>query len=161
MAWDGFAADHPYVDALGQSIILTGHQMFVAMACNLQNVEESIQNEPPASTAVPDVSTTTLTPDISSGIVVTWTVGLGSDFVTVSFSKIRGPGRSYNKTFWQPASTLGYALANTGTKTVTTAVYAAEFGTPTVGKKLFAKVTPINQYGFAGTPAILQGLWVA
>ena len=43
-AWAAYAAGHPYVDSLGQSIVLTGHAIFVAIGSNLQNVGSVIAN---------------------------------------------------------------------------------------------------------------------
>lgn len=159
-AWDGFAADHPYVDSLGQSVILTGHQMYVALGANLLNVGESLPATPPASTALPDISATTVTPDISTGITIAGFSGAGTDFVVVSFSKQISPGRSYNKTFWQPGA-AAVSGADGTPLVVATATYASEFGTPVAGKKLFTRVIGVNQYGFASAPQIIQAVWVA
>lgn len=160
-AWNGFATEHPVHDSLGQSFVLTGHQMFVAVGTNLQNVGQGLPTVPPASTALPDVASATLECDVTDGISIDSYSGSADDFIAVGLSRQISPGRSFNKTFWQPAAGEGYEAAGTQPKIIATAIYAAEFGTPVAGMKLMVRITPVNQYGFAGAPVILQALWTA
>ncbi len=51
-AWIAYANSHPITDALGQSITLTGHQMFVAVATQLANVGAAAPTIPPVSSVV-------------------------------------------------------------------------------------------------------------
>ena len=150
-AWAAFAAGHPYTDRLGQSIVLTGHAMFVAINANLQNVAQAITTVPPVSSVVAapvltvstfthlGVMTLTLTPS-----------GTATDFILLAFSAPKSPGVSFCKTFWQethiPGNSVGAATYG--------AAYTAQFGLPPLGTRVFYKLTPVNQYGMAGVPVI-------
>lgn len=155
-AWISFAADHPITDALGQSVVLTGHQMFVAIGVNLQNVAESLPTAPPTDLALPDLSTVAATFSVATGISITDFSGDPSAFVTVGFSKPMGAGRRFTKTFWQPHAPDGFTQADAEPYTLVTSTYTAEFGTVATGQVVFMKITPISSDGWAGTPAILR-----
>lgn len=155
-AWIAFAADHPITDALGQAVILTGHQMFVSVGTNLLNVGEALPTNPPVSVALPDVSAATAAYSVADGWTFDGYDGAATDFVTWGVSKPMGAGRRFTKTFWQPLGAGGYGAASAAPGDLAVAGYEAEFGTVTVGRVMFAKLTPINQYGWAGTATILR-----
>lgn len=153
--WETYAAAHPYVDRLGQSIILTGHQMFVAIATNLQNVGEAIPTDPPAdsATVAPSIAAFTVT---SAGVITLTLTPSGTvdDFICIAFAMPVSPGVTFQKTFWQqtvvPGNSAGGALYG--------AAYVAQFGTIPAGFKVFVKLTPVNQYGVAGVPVIMSAI---
>lgn len=148
-AWIAYAAGHPITDALGQSITLTGHQMFVAVATQLLNVGSALPTIPPVSSAVAAPICTAFTVTHLGVITVTLTASGGaSDFILVSFSAPVSAGVTFMKTFWQQTHVAGNS---TGGATYGTA-YVAQFGTIPVGSKVFLKLTPVNQYGVTGTP---------
>lgn len=155
-AWISFAADHPITDALGQSVILTGHQMFVAVGTNLLNVGETLPSTPPTSLALADISDAVGSYTVAGGSSVTATGGDGSGFVTVAYSKPMGAGRRFNKTFWQPLGADGFTPDDTFPFTLSKAKYEAQFGTVTAGQVIFFKLTAINGQGWAGTPKIIR-----
>jgi hypothetical protein len=150
-SWNAYAASHPITDSLGQSITLTGHQMFVAIATQCQNVGIAIPTVVPASSVtvqqVPTVFTVT-----HLGVITITLPGTGSasDFLLISFSAPVSAGVTFQKTFWQQTHV---AASSVGGATFGTA-YVAQFGTIPVGTKVFLKVTPVNQYGVTGTPVI-------
>jgi hypothetical protein len=150
-AWSAYAAGHPITDALGQSIVLTGHQMFVGINSNLQNSGSAISSVPPVSsvTVAPAFSVFTIT---HLGVItITLTPsGTASDFILIAFSKPQSSGVSFNKTFWQQTHVPGNSV---GGATYGTA-YVAQFGLPPAGSRVFYKLTPVNQYGVSGTPII-------
>lgn len=152
-AWVSYAASHPITDALGQSITLTGHQMFVSIATQLQNCGSVLPTVPPASAAVFSAGVPTFTAVHAAAITVTPT-GLGgaTDFLLVAFSAPVSAGVSFMKTFWQATHLAG----NATTAYVATTAYEAQFGAPVTGQKLFLRATPVNQYGVAGTPSIIS-----
>jgi hypothetical protein len=153
--WTSYAASHPVTDALGQSILLTGHQMFVAVATQLQNVGAALPTVPPVSAAVFAAGAPTFTVVHSAAITLTPT-GLGgaSDFLLYSFSAPVSPGVSFQKTFWQ----AGHVAGNSVAAIVATTVYTTQFGPVAAGQKVFCKVTPVNQYGVTGTPNIITAV---
>lgn len=150
-AWTSYAASYPITDALGQSITLTGQQMFVSIATQLQNVGQALPTAPPASNATASAGTPTLTAVHSGAITLTPTgLGAATDFMLYAFSAPQSSGTSFCKTFWQ----AGHVAANSTTAIVATTAYTAQFGSVQAGQRIFYKVTPVNQYGVTGTPYI-------
>jgi hypothetical protein len=153
-AWVAYADAFPITDSLGQSIKLTGHQMFVAIQTNLANAGLAASTAVPVSNAVFGPAPVTFSFSHTSGGSITFTAGGASDKLLVAYSKPMSPGRSFNRTFQQQTT-----VAGTGTPVaITTAAYGAIFGTPTVGQKIFARVTPVNQYGVAGAPVFIAAI---
>ena len=154
-AWTSYAASHPITDALGQSVTLTGHQMFVGVATSLLNCGQALPTLPPASAAVfsPGVPTFTA---VHAGAITLTPAGGGAagDFLLYAFSAPVSAGVSFMKTFWQ----AGHVAGNSVAAIVATTAYTAQFGTLTAGSKVFVKVTPVNQYGVSGTPNIISAI---
>lgn len=148
-SWNAFAAAHPITDSLGQSITLTGHQMYVSVGTSLLNAGSTLPTVVPASTAVAAPVLVTFTVTHLGVITITLTAsGTASDFILISFSAPQSPGVTFCKTFWQQTHVPGNSV---GGATYGTA-YVAQFGTIPVGTKVFLKLSPVNQYGVTGTP---------
>jgi hypothetical protein len=151
-AWATYADGHPIVDSLGQSIKLTGHQMYVAINAQLHNCGQAASAVPPVSSAVVAPVVTVYTAVAATGVVtITMTAsGTAADFILVAFGRPQGSGRSQVNAFWQADVLPGNSVGNAteGTKVV------AQFGALVVGQRLFLKLTPVNQYGVTGTPLI-------
>jgi len=154
-SWTSFANDHPFTDALGQAIKLTGHQMFVAVYTTSVNAGLGAVTVPPADLAVLDISTTTVTVSVSSGITLSALGGDGTGRVLVALSPSMSPGRSFTSQFNQ----LGVAEDDDAAFNITTAVYAAEFGTPVTGQAVFIRLRAVNADGWYGPEAIFKGIW--
>lgn len=150
-AWTSYAASYPTTDALGQSITLTGQQMFISIGAQLLNCGAALPTTPPLSNAVASAGTPTFTVVSAGAITLTPTgAGASTDYQLYAFSPPQSSGTSFCSTFWQAGKVAG----NSTTAIVATAAYHAQFGTPAVGQRVFVKVTPVNQYGVAGTPYI-------
>lgn len=150
-AWNSFAAGHPITDALGQSINLTGHQMFVSVGTQLLNCGQALPTIPPVNTTVAAPAYSVFTVTHLGVITLTLTPSGGaSDFILISFAAPVSPGVTFQKTFWQQLHVPGNSV---GAATYGTA-YVAQFGTIPAGSKVFLKLTPVNQYGVTGTPLI-------
>lgn len=151
MGWISYAAAHPITDSLGQSITLTGQQMFVAVATQLLNCGAALPTVPPVSSTVYSVGVPTFTV-VSAGAITLTPTGAGSaaDFFLYAFARPVSSGVGFMKTFWQ----AGHVAGNSVTPIVATTAYHTQFGTPAVGQRVFCKVTPVNQYGVTGTPNI-------
>lgn len=151
-AWATYADGHPIVDSLGQSIKLTGHQMYVAINTQLQNVGAVTSSTPPVSSATAAPVVTVYTAVGSTGVVtITMTAsGTAADYILVAFARPQGSGRSQVSAYWQADHLPGNSVGNAteGTKVV------AQFGALVAGQRLFLKLTPVNQYGVTGTPLI-------
>lgn len=150
-AWSAYALGYPYIDSLGQSIKLTGQQMYVAINASLLNCGAAVSATPPVSNAnsAPVVTAATFT-HLGVMTITLGAGGLATDFICLAFSKPMSSGRSFNSVFWQqlvvPANSAGAATYG--------AAYVAQFGLPGVGQRVFYRFTPVNQYGVAGTPVI-------
>jgi hypothetical protein len=150
-AWNAFAAGYPVVDSLGQTIFLTGHQMFVSVYTQLQNCNAAPSTAVPLSSAVFAAGAFTFTATAAGVITVTPAgAGTAADFLTIAFSRPVSGGRTFMKTFWQCDVLAG----DVSVATVETVPYGAQFGLATAGQKIFCKITPVNQYGMTGTPVI-------
>lgn len=157
-AWDSFAADHPVVDSLGQSLVLTGAQMLNRVYVSCLNVGLSAPTVPPTILDVPDLSGAVVTFSVATGVSISGITGIDAAMIAVAFSRPMSPGRTFNKTFWQPLGAAGYKDVEDLPYTLTTAVYAAEFGTPLVGQRVFVRITPLSEQGWNGTPLITSVL---
>ena len=154
-AWSSYAAEYPVTDSLGQSITLTGQQMFISIFTQSINCGSGTTPAVPASRTQDVISPAA----ISWGTIaaplftVTWTPGGDANFVLVAASAPVSPGVSFMKTFWQTAT----PAANLGTLAIRTE-YEAQFGSTSVGQKIFVKLTPVNQYFVTGTPTIISSI---
>ena len=150
-AWAAYAFNYPVIDTLGQSIKLTGQQMFLAINSQLLNCEQPMSTVPPVSNVVSPVVVTAATMTHLGVMTITLAGGgPATDFILLAFSKPRSSGTGFNGTFWQqtvvPAASVGAATYGTA--------YVAQFGLPAVGTRIFYRFTPVNQYGVMGTPVI-------
>lgn len=159
-AWTSFAAGHPVTDRLGQSIILTGQQIFVRCTTTLNNVGLPFQSIPPADLAFDDLSTATFVADISTGLTIDAWTAVGAGFIAFAFSRPVSPGINFMKTFWQPLGAAGYVASASAPYNLPTSTYADEFGAPVAGQKIFVRCTPCSSDGWNGTPTVLQALTV-
>lgn len=157
MAWQSYADSYPYTDALGQSIKLTGHQMFVAIGTNRLNVGLDLPTNPPTSNEVTPITGLDATFSLATGAELVFDATASGEKTTISFSPPLSPGRLFNKTYWQFSVVNG---PGTGESCATT-FYAAEFGSPAVGQRVFAKVQNINAEGVAGVPVTIMMTVVA
>lgn len=150
-AWTSYAASYPTTDALGQSITLTGQQMYVSINTQLLNCGGVQSSVPPISNVVASAGVPTLTAVHAAAITLTPTgLGAAGDFQLYAFSSPQSSGTSTNATWWQ----AGHVAGNSVAAIVATTAYTNQFGAVTVGQRIFFKVTPVNQYGVTGTPYI-------
>jgi hypothetical protein len=147
-AWSTYADGHPYVDALGQSIKLTGHQMYVAINAQLINCGAVQSAVIPASDTVFSAQFTAFTA-VHAGAISLTPAGLGliTDYLLLAFSRPQSGGRTFCKTFWQ----YGHVVGNSVTPVVLTTAYKAQFGDVIVGQRIFYRLTPVNAYGVRGS----------
>jgi hypothetical protein len=151
-AWNTFAAGHPVTDRLGQAITLTGHQMFVGVGTQSLNVGIGLPTDVPVSTTTRSPVVATFTVDAGAPTLVL-TLDAGGDaldYILVSFARPQGSGRTQVSNYWQATVVAG----NAGTISGLLSLLTAEFGTLIAGQKIFLKLTPVNRYGWTGTPVI-------
>jgi hypothetical protein len=154
-AWASYAAGYPIVDALGQSITLTGHQMFVSVNSQLLNVGSPVTFSVPVSNATGGFVVPGFTVVGAGAVTVTPNGNADpADFILIAFSRPVSGGVSFMKTFWQQTVVAG----DFSTSYVATAAYTAQFGPAASGQRVFCKLTPVNQYGVTGVPVILMAI---
>jgi hypothetical protein len=152
-AWIGFADSHPRTDALGQSIKLTGQQMFVAVNASLFNASGFTTDAPPVDlvTTAPGITTFSAVGGGTPAMTLTLDgSGASTDWILIAFSRQVSAGTGFMKTFWQWKSVAGDTTTNTGLL----AAYTAQFGTPGTGSRIFVRLTPVSADGWTGTPLI-------
>lgn len=151
LAWNNYANGKPYTDALGQSIALTGHQMFVAINAMLLNCGSPISTSVPLSDTVFAAGFSAFTAVAGASLSVTPTgLGLATDYLLIAISAPQSSGVAFCKTFWQEMKVAGNDVVATSLY----ALYLAQFGPWIAGQRIFYKLTPVNQYGVAGTPVM-------
>ena len=151
LSWNNYAAGKPYTDALGQQIKLTGHQMFVAINSQLLNCGAAINTDPPLDDTVFAAAFTAFTAIASSELSITPSgLGQSTDFLLIALSAPQSAGRGFCKTFWQWGKVAGNSVAALNLVNA----YTMQFGDFQEGQRIFYRLTPVNQYGVAGTPNI-------
>jgi hypothetical protein len=152
-AWTAYADSHPITDSLGQSVKLTGHMMFVAISTQLQNLVLPISNDPPASATVAPLTGVSLYVDSTPTVIVTALSSDGASWILNALSKQVSAGVTFMKTFCQLNFGNGTSFA-----TDLSEQYETQFGNPSVGNKVFARITPVNAFGVGGTPTIVSAI---
>ena len=160
-AWTSFAASHPITDALGQSITLTGHQMYVALYVNNTNVGFAPSATPPAVLDTTSILPVAMTFGIAAGIAVAFTAADGAGKFAAALTRPLSPARRFIKTFWQPPGVNGYDTDDSTPWAYATASYAAQFGAPTVGQRVFCKITHYTSSGWIKEVTIVSALVTA
>lgn len=148
-AWASYAATTPYTDSLGQSIILTGHQMFVAISTQLQNVGLPINPLPPVSSTVFSQGLVNVSA-MADGTIIVTLAGAGdpADFSLVAFTAPQSGGTSFCKNFWQ----ADFLTADDSHNEDYSGEFAAQFGIAPQNGRIFYSIRPVNQYGVGGVP---------
>jgi hypothetical protein len=142
-AWESFALAHPRVDSLGQSITLTGHQMYVGqngvlMRAGLASVDVPDNTAPPEP---PALGASTLT---AAGFSVAFgasTVPAGQALV-LETSPPLSAGRAFSNDF-RVVKVRAAAAANTLVK----ADMEAKWGTLSAGQKFFIRASIVDEGG--------------
>lgn len=153
-AWNAAAPNFPQTDSLGQTVILTGEQLYVRLNANLTLIGAALITSPPVPTSFDP-----LTVSIASLTAAAFTVGFTPDPVPTGFSLIIRATRpvSAGKQFFaqsefrfvQAVAAAGVSPANIDT------AYEAIFGDKTgqVGQKVAVEAFLMEAAtGLAGIP---------
>jgi hypothetical protein len=154
-SWIAYAAEYPITDALGQSITLTGQQMYVAIGVQARNCLQPLPTAIPATNAVWTPLNLTFAPNETTTPVFTptFTAGPAGSYLLIGVSRLVSAGVNFNATWWQ----IDVAAATITTVALLTA-YTAQFGPLITGKKMFMKLTPVNAGFVTGVPVVLQAI---
>jgi len=153
-AFTSYALEYPVTDALGQSITLTGQQMYVSLGVQALNCAQALPTVPPLSNAVPAITPASFavvhtTPTVTP----TWTAPGTGNFVLVGLAAPTSTGVGNPPAFWQAG-----VVAGTLTTLACGTLQLNQFGTVQTGKKFWCKLTPVNQYFVTGNPVILNAV---
>lgn len=157
-AWESFAASHPITDSLGQSILLTGHQMYVRMATQRLNLGFGPDPAPPSDLSTGSFNPVSAAYTIGTGLAITYVAGAGTGFLTMAVSRPMSAGRSFNKTFWQPPGADGHKIDSGTSWTLSEALYSAQFGIPGTDQKIFVQLTHFSPDAWLTERAIVPAI---
>jgi len=135
-SWATWAAEHPVVNRLGQSIILTGHACYVQLNTRLDKAGDTWLTAPPISAAPTPLLTATLTADIGAGsteLAFTATPLGTDDRIWLTAAVVDSEGINYIKNITKLISVTAKAQA-TGYDYKTD--IEARFGTLIVGQRI-------------------------
>lgn len=159
--WNSLAPQVPIQNSLGNTITLTGQQLYVGWNLTLlqNNIarNDTAPNSPPAiiSLPVPLLAASAASPTFSVGVAS----GLSSpERLIVEATPPISPGRNF-----LPPSSWRYLtqMSATGTQ-FCLATYVAAFGTLVAGSKVYARVTPFNPtFGMKGSPTQANSVLLA
>ena len=150
-AWTAFAANYPVVDSLGQSVVLTGQQYFIGLNSSLLACGAELTTATPTNTTTPPVDAFQLYTDAGGTIIARVGSVTEDDFNPVGLSRVLSNGVNFNKTFSQfGVFTSGMLVLDLS------GVYAAQYGAPQAGKKIFGRCKEVNSSGMSGPAVILQ-----
>lgn len=152
-AWNAAAANFPIQDNLGQTILMSGQQLYVRFNANLILIGQSQITTPPAPASFASLAYTSLTATADDSVLslaFTPTVPAGFSLVVYATRPL-SPGKTF-----VPESDFRFiqtiAAAATSPQLLTTA-YAEAFGaiTAATGQKIFIKMFLVeNASGIAG-----------
>lgn len=152
-SWATWAAEHPVVNRLGQSIILTGHAAYVQLNTRLDRAGDSWITAPPISAAPTPLLTASLTGDIGAGTTLlsfTATPLGADDRIWMTAALVDSAGINYIKNVTKLVSVTAKAQV---TDYDYQADVEARFGTMIVGQKLIVFVGVFDSAtGLLSTP---------
>ena len=150
-AWTAFAHAYPVVDALGQSIVLTGQQYFIGIQTSLLNAGQPMNLNVPTNTSTPPVNTPSIYTGTNGSVLVLVGAPPEGDFVLCGLSKILSNGVNFNKAFSQFC-----VLTNESNLYDVSLVYIPQYGSPVAGRKIFSRMKIVNSSGMSGPDLIQQ-----
>lgn len=156
-AWIAAAPNFPTTDIFGNTKILSGNALYVALNKNLINAGESQITDAPAAASIPTFAVNTVNADSVGGTltidVSETSLPSGYDLMVYATPNT-GAGISYVK---NKLRFIGTGTVTSGSADIYTA-WNTRFGTLTAGDKITVKVALVNQTtGQAGTPSQATG----
>ena len=140
-AWIAAASGVNSTSRMGQSGPLTGHQLFNKINCNLALLGEDTVDAPPVRPAFPDLAPQNLVITNTAGVIalkLTCPTSPGENTI-IRASKPFSQGREKLDDF----RVLGTCPAPVQGSADITSLYAAKYGVPGVGTKVFVRVNQL------------------
>jgi hypothetical protein len=153
-AFTSYALEYPITDALGQTITLTGQQMYVSLAVQALNVAAALPTTPPVTNAVPAITPATfVVVHTTPTVTPTWVAPGTGNYVLVALAAPTSAGVNNPPAFWQAGVAAGTLTTLAGAT-----LQQNQFGTVQAGRKYWCKLTPVNQYFVTGNAVIMQAI---
>lgn len=163
-AWNSASASFPQTDSLGQTIFLTGAQLYVRLNANLIVIGQAAITSPPSPVSFDVLTFTSITADASAGTIAlafSPTVPTGFTMVVRATPPVSA-GKSFipSSAFRQIAAVAAAQTSPQAMGTPYTAVFGAITGA--TGQKIFFELFLVdNASGLAGIPVRGSGIVVA
>jgi hypothetical protein len=141
-AWIAAAPTFPYVNRVGDTVFLSGFNLYCKLNINLALVGVTPLTTPPAAGGVTTVLTLTAT-EIAGVTTLTFTptpIPAGTNFLVWATPGLSA-GVNYVKNQYR---LIGFFAAAVTSPQVITTIYNARFGAPVIGSKIFYGLQPIN-----------------
>lgn len=154
-SWNSAVSNFTSTDVFGDVKTPSGINLYTKLNMNLAQVGESPISDPPLPSEIPAVDSLTLTTNgTSPAVSLAFSpspVPADTAFIVEATAPV-SPGKSFVKSEYRQISFLA-AAATTPANLLTD--YAAKFGNPITGQKIFMRVTPVNTVtGQRGIPLV-------
>jgi len=152
--WEGLALQMSRSDALGQAYTLNGFGAFVSVNQNLANASLAAVTAAPSLVTPPSILTATLTGTAATLSLAYTVTPLGAGEKLMVYAS---PQRSAGRSFEGDLRLVHVSAAAAASPANIFSAYAARFGTPVVGNKVFiAAHTAVS--GFRSGPALTSAV---
>lgn len=157
-AWNAYAAVTPLRDRLGNSITVSGKNLYIQCNINLALIGGSAITTPPSPAVLSEITGLNVASLTVSAATIGWTSGAipaGENWVVRATRPVNA-GVSYVKNQYRIIAVL--APAATSPANIFTA-YSAKFGAPVSGQKIFFSIQQIdNAGGLVGVPYVVSAI---
>lgn len=151
-AWNTSAQGVVVTDSLGQSLTLTGHQLFVRINSQLLNLGQPMISDPPSDFSVFSFAILSAVATDAPSFILTLDAAVPADsFLLIAASPQRRNGRSFENSFSQimVADNADTAAINIA------AAYAARYPEALVaGNVIFLRIIAVSPTGVTSAPVI-------
>ena len=131
------------------------------MAIQLINTGQTVSTTPPSTLSATSILPVTPSFSIATGISIAFTAASGTGTVTQAVSAPVSAGRSFMKTFWQPPGLDGYDDDSASPFTISATLYAAQFGAPVAGQRVFVRSQHFSADGWLVESTITSAIVTA
>jgi hypothetical protein len=143
-AWNAAAINFPRKNKIGNTIILSGADLYIALNLNLKNIGVAALTTPPTPTTV--LTPTAVAVTAAAGVMtMTWTSGAVPAGTTWEVWGTPGvsAGKSFVKSQFRLFTTFPAATASGAGVAIFTTPYTARFGAYIIGAKMFFYVKAV------------------
>ena len=140
-AWKGQVDNYPATNRLGETYTPSGYQLYMTLNSNLNAVNATNLNSPLAPASFSDNKIESLTIELTAGVISTGTLSLGETNTSDEKSIVEMTGALSAGVSSPSQGLFRRVLVSAGSvdEYDISTVYAAQFGTPPVGARVFAR----------------------